>query len=877
MPLSDRFAGEPPLALLVVEREPAAADEIERVLRQTGLRVAPRRLSTTADLRAALRGGMPDAILYGAMPADEEAADTLRATRHMAPDTPVIFVSGATPPPSAIAAVRGAGVDCVLETHLLRLPDALVRVVGAARESARRRRAEADLKASRQAVAAMLENVDSAVSSYSIPERRYLYVSPAAERVYGRPLEDFYRDHDVWREFVHPDDIDAFFATRDALMHDGRADLEYRIVCPDGAIRWIAHRAKVAFDDAGLPIRVDSVGTDVTETVQQRRQLQRLGRIRDLLSALDSAIVRLTEPQQLARETCRIATRVGGLPSAMVIIFDGDAGTVEIPASAGSFWIEGAERSAREALRDPLAAPGLLAEALRTRRPAVVNDLEPTIGTVPGRQELFDAGLRAIASFPFTIDGTRSGVLALGSFERDFFSPDEIELLSSLASNLAFALELAAKRQRLDYLSSYDPLTELPNRTLALDRLSAAIVTAKGGASRIALLIVDVRAFAAINTTLGQTAGDEVLRALARRLVERFGAARVARLAGDQFAILLPELRDMRDVVAVLGHEGLAILRAPVPAAGRDVRITAQVGCSVFPDDGRDAYAMFRAAEAALQTAKISDVPYRFYSRELELRLRHRLDLENRLRSAAAEQQFVLHYQPKVHVAGRGIAGVEALIRWRDPRREAGLVPPMEFIPALEETGLIVDVGRWALREACAQYQAWVREGLDAPRIAVNVSPVQLRGADFVDDVCEAIAAHGGSGLDIEVTESAVMEDVRLAVEVLRGVRACGVHVAMDDFGTGYSSLSNLLQLPITTLKIDRTFIHGVTTDDMKHTIVSTVITLGRELNLSVVAEGVETEEQAHLLGRLHCDQIQGFLTGRPMPAGELAKLLATA
>jgi diguanylate cyclase (GGDEF)-like protein len=728
------------------------------------------------------------------------------------------------------------------------------------------------------AIRAMLQNLDSAVSSYSVRERRYLYLSAAAERIFGAPHGEFDGTDRVWRRVVHPDDAAVFFAARERLLRDGgAAQLDYRVVHADGRVRWIHHSANSACGDDGTPARIDSVATDVTEAFEQRLQLQRLSRIRAMLSAVNTAIVRTEEPDAVCRDTCEIATRLGGLPGAGVVLFDAETVTTRIAAIVGDLSYEVLEGHARRTLHDPEHEPGVVATSMRMQRPAVENDIEPALDDVPDRRRIFQAGVRSVASFPFRIDAGRSGTLVLASYERGFFRAEEIELLSSLAINLGFALELATKRRRLDYLAYYDPLTELPNRTLALDRLGAAIAAANGSA-RVALMLIDLRGFAALNSTLGHAAGDEILRALARRLVETVGAMCAARVGADRFAIIVQKLHDVRDVLRALGPGGLAMLSAPIQVAGRELRITAHVGCAMYPDDGDDANALFRAADAALQAAKAMGAAYRFYSRELDEELRNRVELEGRLRRAAAEEQFVLYYQPKVELTNRRITGVEALIRWRDPARDGALVPPIEFIPALEHMGLIVDVGRWALREAARQCEAWRSAALEAPRVAVNVSAVQLRSAQFLTDVEEAIApTQGGCGLDIEVTESAVMHNVRLAVDVLREIGLRGVGVAMDDFGTGYSSLSQLFQLPIGSLKIDRSFIHGFTTDEAKRTIVSTVISLARQLRLNVVAEGVETEEQAELLHALGCDEAQGFLFGRPMPADDLACLLPKA
>jgi EAL domain-containing protein (putative c-di-GMP-specific phosphodiesterase class I) len=283
---------------------------------------------------------------------------------------------------------------------------------------------------------------------------------------------------------------------------------------------------------------------------------------------------------------------------------------------------------------------------------------------------------------------------------------------------------------------------------------------------------------------------------------------------------------------------------------------------------------LFQNAEAALKKAKATGERYLFHTQQMTERIGEELALENKLRKALEKEEFVLHYQPKVDTSTRRIESVEALIRWQSP--ELGLVPPMEFIPLLEETGLILEVGAWALRRAVVDHRTWTERGLLAPRISVNVSAVQLRQRDFVATVEEAIRAGAiPPGIDLEITESLVMEDIDANVQKLEALRLLGLSIAVDDFGTGYSSLGYLAKLPVQTLKIDRSFIITMLKDSHTMTLVSTIISLAHSLNLKVVAEGVDAEEQAKVLKRLGCDQMQGYLFSKPIPGDQLEKLLA--
>jgi EAL domain-containing protein (putative c-di-GMP-specific phosphodiesterase class I) len=296
-------------------------------------------------------------------------------------------------------------------------------------------------------------------------------------------------------------------------------------------------------------------------------------------------------------------------------------------------------------------------------------------------------------------------------------------------------------------------------------------------------------------------------------------------------------------------------------------RIAAKVGVALFPDDGANADTVFKNAEAALKKAKARGDRYLFYTQRMTETVASKLALENQLRQALDKGEFVLHYQPQVSLANGKLTGAEALIRWNDPR--TGLVPPVQFIPVLEETGLIYEVGRWALRKAIEDHLRWRNAGLPAMRIAVNVSPLQLRHRSFIAEIKAAIGidAHAASGLELELTESLIMEDVKNSIASLQAIRAMGIQIAIDDFGTGFSSLSYLSKLPVHTLKIDRSFVNEMTIAPEGLALVSTIINLARSLKLKVVAEGVETEEQSHLLRLLSCDEMQGYLICKPVPS----------
>ena len=422
--------------------------------------------------------------------------------------------------------------------------------------------------------------------------------------------------------------------------------------------------------------------------------------------------------------------------------------------------------------------------------------------------------------------------------------------------------------EKLNYLAYYDALTGLANRSLFLERVAQYMRSAVSDGHKLALFLIDLERFKNINDELGRPAGDALLRQVAEWLTQNRGDANLlARVGADHFAVVLPEVTDEGDVAPVLEKTIQNLLDHPFRLDDTVFRIAAKFGVALFPDDGAKADILFKNAEAALKKAKASGDRYLFYTQKMTEKVAGKLTLENQLRQALDKEEFVLHYQPKVNFESGMVTGAEALIRWNDPL--TGLVPPGRFIPILEETGLIYEVGRWALRKAIADHLRWRNAGLAAVRIAVNVSPLQLRNRTFIAEIEQAIGfdAHAAAGLELEITESMIMDDVKQSIASLQAIRTMGVSIAIDDFGTGFSSLGYLSKLPVDTLKIDRSFVIDMTSGPQGLALVSTIINLAHSLKLNVVAEGVETEEQSRLLRLLNCDEMQGFLFSKPVPS----------
>jgi diguanylate cyclase (GGDEF)-like protein/PAS domain S-box-containing protein len=851
---------------------------------------------------------------------------------------------------------------------------------------------EESLRASESRLRQMAENIRDVFFLIDADSNRVLYISPAYEEIWGRSCESLYANPLSWTEAVHPDDRASTYEQYKQGMSAGEFEYEYRIVRPDGSVRWIEMRGFPVRDDAGKIVRITgvaeditegkkaaqdlreserrfsdmlenvelasvmldrearitycneyllrltgwrheevigrdwyelfvplelgdmkpvflallanlpeawhreneivtrwgerrlirwnnsvlrsgdgevigiaSIGEDITEQMQAEIRINHLNRVYAMLSGINTLIVRVRDRDELFREACRLAVEGGGFRMSLIGIVERSAMRIVPVASAGKD--EELMSSIKSILSSSEGAPStMVAQAIREKKAVVSNDSQSDPKVLFGKKYA-ESGVRSMAVLPLIVANEAAGVLALYAGEREFFHEEEMKLLTDLAGDIAFAMDHIEKEEKLNYLAYYDVLTGLANRSLFLERVAPYIRSADSGRHQLAVFLIDLERFKNINDSLGRPAGDALLRQVAEWLTRNAGDANLlARVGADHFAAVLPEVKQEGGVAQLLEKTMAAFLDHPFRLNDSIFRVAAKVGVALFPQDGSDADTLFKHAEAALKKAKASGDRFLFYTQKMTATVAAKLTLENQLRQALDKEEFVLHYQPKVNLESGKLTSAEALIRWNDPR--TGLVPPGKFIPILEETGLINEVGRWALRKAIADYLRWRTAGLAAVRIAVNVSPLQLRNRGFIAEINQAIGidAPAAAGLELEITESVIMEDVKHSIATLQAIRAMGVTIAIDDFGTGFSSLSSLAKLPVDTLKIDRSFVIDMTAGPQGLALVSTIINLAHSLKLKVVAEGVETEEQSRLLSLLNCDEMQGYLFSRPVP-----------
>ena len=606
---------------------------------------------------------------------------------------------------------------------------------------------------------------------------------------------------------------------------------------------------------------------DITDRKEAETKIKRLNRMYAVMSSISSLIVRVSDRGELFKEACRIAVDAGAFKMAWIGIIDPETLNGRVVAWHGveQAYVDDISLTVHDGTPD---SDQPACRALRSMQPVICNDIAGDLSLGQRRDDLLKKGCKSAGYFPLMVEGRRAGVIALFAGETDVFDADELLLLRQLADDISFALDHIEKEKKLHYVAYYDALTGLANRSLFLERMSSYLRSAVIGGHKLALFLIDLERFKNINDNLGQPAGDALLKQVAMWLTRKIGDANLlARVGSDHFAVLLPDAKERGEVARFIEQTMVALQDHPFRLNDAVFRIAAKVGVVLVSDDSDNADVLFKHAEAALKKAKASGDRYLFYTPKMTEAMAGKPTLENRLRQAYDKGEFVLHYQPKVNLVSGKLTGAEALIRWNDP--QSGLVPPGQFVPLLEEIGLIHEVGRWALRQATADYLRWRTAGPAAVRIAVNVSPLQLRDRGFIADITQLIGndAHAAAGLELEITESVIMEDVRHSIASLQAIRAMGIRIAIDDFGTGFSSLSYLSKLPVDTLKIDGSFVNAMPATPQGLALVSTIIDLAHALALQVVAEGVETEEQSRLLRLLKCDEMQGFLISKPVPS----------
>ncbi|HEY0832453.1 MAG TPA: EAL domain-containing protein [Azospirillum sp.] len=599
--------------------------------------------------------------------------------------------------------------------------------------------------------------------------------------------------------------------------------IEHRIVRPDGGVRIVHHQGELVGRDGDLPPRVVGIVQDITD---RKRAEEELAMAASVFSNTQEGII-VTDADGRILSVNKAFTDITGYPA--------DEAVGRTPEMLRSGYQDDAFF---EEMWKELHAAGFWQGEVWNRRRSGEAYLQwesvTTIRDADGRPKT------------------------------------HIVIFSDIT-------EMRRKDERLRYQAYHDVLTGLANRTLLQDRLEHALSFARRADSAVAVLFLDLDRFKLVNDSLGHQLGDELLKSVATRITGCLaGDETVARTGGDEFVIVLTDFASTAEVAHVADRV-MEALTAPFALRGHDVHVGVSIGIGIFPQDGGDVATLMKNADTAMFKAKDAGRnTFRFFDTSMNSRAVERLDLEAGLRRALQNGELELHYQPQIDLADGGLRGVEALVRWRHPER--GLIPPGDFIPLAEETGLIAPLGEWVLHEASRQARRWRDAGLRIGRMAVNVSARQFEDREFINRIIATLATTGlaAKHLEVELTESVLMARPEQAIRTLHALREAGIAISVDDFGTGYSSLAYLKNLPISALKIDRAFVSDVGEDRRDQAIVETIITLGRSLDLAIVAEGVETARQLDFLTARRCDCAQGFYFSRPLPAAMLEHTLAT-
>ena len=743
-----------------------------------------------------------------------------------------------------------------------------------------RQRYETALMASEQRLSKLVESAPDAI--FIQTKGCFAYLNEASSQLFGATSR---------KQLLGTPLLDKVHADFRALVeeHIHKLNGEKRSVSPQYVQFLRLDGSAVDVEVSAVPFAYENengaliFARDITERKRAEQTQNKLNRALRLLSDCNMALVHAEREQNLLDEICRQVVETGGYRMAWVGYAEDDAKKGVRPTSFAGV-ADGYLEEAHISWADTEYGRGTVGTAIRTGTVQVNQNFLHNPSMAPWLKNAQKLGYQSNISLPLMSENRAFGALSIYSGDPNSFSEDEVKLLQELATDLAFGIcmlrmraEREAVEEKLAFLAHHDPLTHLPNRVLLRDRFDRAMASAVREHRQVAMLFLDLDNFKRVNDSLGHKVGDQLLL----RVVERLRICiddddTISRQGGDEFVILLSNAHDTTEVSRI-AQSILDTIAEPFEIGAQVLTTSFSIGISMYPNDGNDFDTLLKNADTALYHAKDNGRDtYHFFANTMNVDVLARMQLHSNLRNAVRNQEFLLHYQPQIELGTGRIIGAEALVRWQTP--DGNLIAPGKFIPLAEESGLIVQIGEWVLNEACRQVKAWIDDGMAPMVVAVNLSAQQFKRGDILQTVSRALERSGlpATMLELELTESILLQETGAVMETLHRLKKLGVHLSIDDFGTGYSSLSYLKKLAVDKLKIDQSFVRDLADDADDAAIVTAIVQLGHALQLSVIAEGVETEAQLAFLRNCNCDQIQGYLISRPVPAQEFVKFSAS-
>lgn len=853
-----------PLRVLLVDDSAADVALNVRALTDLGRPIVTETVCSETALREALLRFMPDIILSDFSMPGFSGQQALEVAREMTPDIPFIYVSGTIGEELAIEAMQRGASDYVLKDNLRRLKPAIERALQAAEQRRERQSMQSALRESEERFRAIVETTEDWIWEMDLAGC-LVYSNESIVKILGRAPQDLIGKNAL--DFIVEQDRRLVEIALPELIANkkGWNGWMLRWCHEDGSVRLLESTAQPLLDDNGVLVGYRGIDRDVTLRMQQASKIQQLARIQAVLSAHGNSVLRVRDANELLDLTCRVAVEQGHFKAAIISQLArgnslamtnafGDEAAIGIFTSLGPALLETSGEQERPSVR-------AFKQAKRINIPDYSKSDLPDFLHEGAKQ----AGVAAQIVLPI---GTPPwAVLSLFSATPQEYDNEEIALLERLTAEIDYGHDFIAKSERLEYLAYHNPVTGLPSRASFGELIGPRLELGPH-----IVVMVDIDRFRYYNNSRGRAFGDSLLRGVGARLKTLMPEDILFTHPGDDAFLFAYASAD--DIETAVSHVDSVLQRCCDKALlveGEEVSVALHASVLLAPVHGVNAEQIEQSLVAVLAEAQSRDQRVLAFTEEVRTRASRRADLERDLRNALQLGQFELFLQPKFNAARPRLTGAEALLRWRHPQR--GLISPAEFIPVLEETGLIIEVGAWVRREGLAIWRRWHRHGHSGFRIAVNVSARELRHADFISD-CTALLERTNRehGLDIEVTESMFMDDIGKCIRVLQALRDLGCKIGIDDFGTGYSSLNYLSRLPADVLKIDQSFTTAVALSPDTLSLVTNIISLAHSLKLCVVAEGVEEEEQAKLLRLLRCDELQGYLMGRPMPVAEFER-----